>query len=68
MVKLVEESDCKTRGFPNSIIVENEDGEWMLFTPFMKINRDLVEKRGKLFAEKEEEMRMHHDAEVFGKV
>ena len=46
MVKLVEESDRKTRGFPNSIIVENEDGEWMLFTPFMKINRDLVEKRG----------------------
>ena len=56
MVKLVEESDCKTRGFPNSIIVENEDGEWMLFTSLMKINRDLVEEQGKLLAEKEEAM------------
>ena len=48
-VKIVEESDRETRGFPNSLLVENEDGEWMLFTPLCKVDRELIEKRGKVF-------------------
>lgn len=48
-VKIVEESERRTRGFPNSLLVENEDGEWMLFTPLCKVDRALIEKRGKVF-------------------
>ena len=42
MVKLVEESDRETRGFPISLLVENEDGAWAIYKRLIRVERSLI--------------------------
>ena len=41
-VKIVEESDRETRGFPNSLLVENEDGAWAIYKRLIRVERSLI--------------------------